>query len=378
MKPVILHHTAEWLPASMTWLLRQLEDTDPLVENHVMADVRHAARSPERHRLALLAEQNPMRLRVGGWVRRFSGAHLHPVWWAHARGLRPSVWMSHFGHTGALAAPTAAALGIPQVVRFYGMDLARIPNSAPRWRKEYDRMFAGSATYLAEGPYMAGTIARLGADPSRIRVLPLGIDTDRIRFTPSDWTGGPLRVLIASAYREKKGIPDALHALRRLGEDIDLRVTLVGGPTGPGDQAEAERIRAALFPGVVETGWQTPEQLDALMAAHHLYLAPSRTAADGDTEGGAPVSLIEAAAAGCLCIGTRHADIPFVIRDGETGFLADEADPESLLQAMRRAVEAAPRWTRMRETARADMETRFHHRTQALALVDYWHQVGLP
>jgi len=67
----------------------------------------------------------------------------------------------------------------------------------------------------------------------------------------------------------------------------------------------------------------------------HLFLSPSVTAADGDTEGGAPVAIIEAAATGLPVVASLHADIPEVIRDGETGWLVK--DGEQLADVVDRA-----------------------------------------
>ncbi len=54
------------------------------------------------------------------------------------------------------------------------------------------------------------------------------------------------------------------------------------------------------------------------MSRHHLFLSPSVTAPDGDSEGGAPVSIIEAAATGMPVVSTTHCDIPQAVDDGVT------------------------------------------------------------
>jgi tetratricopeptide (TPR) repeat protein len=63
-----------------------------------------------------------------------------------------------------------------------------------------------------------------------------------------------------------------------------------------------------------------------MLARSALVLQMSRFAADGDCEGGSPVVLSDAMAWGVPCVATRHCDIPFVIRDGETGYLVDSGD----------------------------------------------------
>jgi glycosyltransferase involved in cell wall biosynthesis len=63
-------------------------------------------------------------------------------------------------------------------------------------------------------------------------------------------------------------------------------------------------------------------------------------AADGQMEG-LPVALIEALAVGVPTVATRLSGIPELINDGETGTLADPADPGSLAAALVRVLEGA-------------------------------------
>lgn len=70
----------------------------------------------------------------------------------------------------------------------------------------------------------------------------------------------------------------------------------------------------------------------ALLERADVGLQPSRTAADGDTEGGAPTVLLEMQAAGKPVIATRHVDIPSVVADEDA--LADENDVDDIAAAM--------------------------------------------
>jgi colanic acid/amylovoran biosynthesis glycosyltransferase len=65
-----------------------------------------------------------------------------------------------------------------------------------------------------------------------------------------------------------------------------------------------------------------------------IVMAPSVTAANGDTEGGAPVTVIEASAAGKPVIGSHHCDIPSIVSDGESGYLCPERDVQCLVEKM--------------------------------------------
>lgn len=67
---------------------------------------------------------------------------------------------------------------------------------------------------------------------------------------------------------------------------------------------------------------------------HDVFMAPSVTAADGDTEGGAPMTLIEAAASGMPVVATEHCDIPDVLSEGRH-LLVPERDVDGLVDRLR-------------------------------------------
>ena len=112
----------------------------------------------------------------------------------------------------------------------------------------------------------------------------------------------PLRVLIAGSFREKKGIPYALEALGRLQQEIPLEITIIGDAS---ERGEAEKLQILdtikthnLWPKTRMLGYQPHAILLEEAYRHHIFLSPSVTASDGDTEGGLPVSIIEMAATG--------------------------------------------------------------------------------
>jgi glycosyltransferase involved in cell wall biosynthesis len=63
------------------------------------------------------------------------------------------------------------------------------------------------------------------------------------------------------------------------------------------------------------------------------FVQHSVTAMDGDQEG-TPVAILEASAAGLPVISTKHAGIPDIIIDGETGLLVAEHDVAGMAEKM--------------------------------------------
>jgi colanic acid/amylovoran biosynthesis glycosyltransferase len=117
------------------------------------------------------------------------------------------------------------------------------------------------------------------------------------------------------------------------------------------------------------TGFQPYPVFQRALLEHDLFLSPSRTAEDGDNEGGAPVSLIEAQATGMPIVATRHCDIPEVVVEGESGLLSEERDVDGIAASLERMI-AAPAgvWDAMGRAARAHIEKEYNVRTQIARL----------
>jgi colanic acid/amylovoran biosynthesis glycosyltransferase len=82
---------------------------------------------------------------------------------------------------------------------------------------------------------------------------------------------------------------------------------------------------------------------------------PSVTAADGDSEGGAPTVLLEAQAIGTPIVTTRHADIPHVVPEGAGVFLCAEHDVDALGDALVTALERRERSSSAHVTGHHDV-----------------------
>jgi colanic acid/amylovoran biosynthesis glycosyltransferase len=289
---------------------------------------------------------------------------------------------SHFGHVGWGDADGARRLGAAHVVTFYGHDLS-LPQREPAWGARYHEMFERAALVLAEGSHMAARIAALGCPPHKLRVHHLGVRVGDIRYVPRRWTPGtPLRVLIAASFREKKGIPYALEALARLRRDVPVEVTVIGDAgEQPAFVAEKTRILRTIaerrLDGCVRLlGYQPHAAVFEQAYRHHVFLSPSVTASDGDTEGGAPVTLTEMAATGMPIVSSRHCDIPEVVHDGVTGLLAAERDVDGLVERLRWLVASPDAWRPMLDAGRRHIEAEYDAERQGTRLAALYHDAA--
>jgi colanic acid/amylovoran biosynthesis glycosyltransferase len=107
---------------------------------------------------------------------------------------------------------------------------------------------------------------------------------------------------------------------------------------------------------------------------HHIFLSPSVTASDGDTEGGAPVAIIQMAASGMPIVSTRHCDIPNVLP--ASAELAEERDVAGLLHRLRWLVENAGNWEPELAQARRHVELNFISHIQGQQLAEIYADVA--
>ena len=248
--------------------------------------------------------------------------------------LRPDVIHAHFGPLGCEMIDIAKTMSIPLVTSLYGVDAAVLPY-LPHWREAYARLFRDGDRFLAEGPEMRKKIVAAGAPDDRTRLQPIGIDVSKYpRWAPTL----PPTVLFVGRFVEKKGLRDAIRAFGSArAQFAGARFVIVGA--GP-DEAEARQlVDSQGLTGVVEFAGMRPHaDVIARLAAATVFLHPSVTARDGDSEGGAPTILLEAQAVGVPIVSTRHADIPTVAPEGAGTFLCDEHDVDALADALVRAI----------------------------------------
>lgn len=309
---------------------------------------------PRRGSLAWAGSAIRRRLRGGaphleGIVRRERAAILH----------------AHFGPAGAAAVALKHVTGLPLVTSFYGYD-ASIRHVLDEMAQGYRALFAAGDLFLAEGSAMKSRLERLGCPASRIRIQRIGIDPARYRFSPrSAPDGGPVRLLACGRLVPKKGHATTLAALAQARRDgASLSLTILGD--GPERPALERRIRELGLDREVTLLGATPRSEFLLeLERAHIYIQASLTAPDGDSEGGAPTTLLEAQACGLPVLSTRHADIPEVVVEGESALLSDEGDASGLAANLASLAADPGRWAAMGRAGRAHVER--HHDARELA-----------
>lgn len=207
-----------------------------------------------------------------------------------------------------------------------------------------DRVIANSA-------YTRDTLAAMGVDPHRIRLVHPGVDL--ARFRPGLDVSG-LRESLGIAAEERlifavgrlsrrKGfdrLVEAVAGLRQAGMPVRCVLAGIGE-----DAAYLDELIADLsMDGIVHRiGAVAEADLPRWLNACDLFAMPNREI-NGDTEGFGMV-FIEAGACGKPVLGGRAGGVPSAVEDGVTGLLVNGDDAADVQQGVKRLLND-PAWAR--------------------------------
>lgn len=382
-KITVLHNHRDWLNLTENWIYNQIHYLPIEIENHIvceevknldrfrLANIHNFSDSPSWHRFIDL---NLRKLKV----------HKHLGFCTRvAKNIRADILHSHYGNQAWRNIAVAKRAKLKHIVTFYGYDVNFLPNSFPKWHQRYLDLFKHINCVLCEGSYMAQCIANLGCPKSKIHVHHLGIAVEEIEFKPRVWNiSEPLKVLIAATFREKKGIPYALEALGKLQHKIPLEITIIGDASpDPRSQSEKQKILTAIETCNLQSkismlGCQPHTRLLEEAYKHHIFISPSVTSNDGDTEGGAPVAIIEMVASGMPVVSTKHCDIPEVTKNNVRNLLAAERDVDGLVSHLKWLIDHPMQWRKMLEAGREHIEQEYDARKQGASLAKIYQSMS--
>ena len=286
---------------------------------------------------------------------------------------RTAIVHAHFGQEGYFCLAARRSAGVPMVTTFYGMDASALPRRR-LWRRRFRRLFREGERFLVEGPYMGESLVSIGCPPEKVHLHRLGVDLGKIAQAPPE-AREEAAVLMYANFREKKGHVFGLRACRKiLGSHPGLKVRIIGDGE-LGSEVEKEIARLGLGDRVVLLGMLPHAACLEELARAAVLLYPSVTASDGDTEGGAPVALIEAMASGLPIVSSLHADIPTVAPDAQCALLFPERDVDGLAEGLDALLGSGRLRDDMGRAGRAHAEDAHDMRKQGIRLEAVYDQV---
>ena len=246
------------------------------------------------------------------------------------RDRRIEAALAEYGDMGVQVMEATERAGVPLIVHFHGYD-ASVTSVLEENRETYPRMFGIASAIIAVSRAMQRKLIELGAPKEKVHYNPYGVDCDR--FSGADPGAAPPLFIAVGRFTEKKAPQITISAFAKvLNAWPNARLRMIGeGPLLDQCKVLADNLgisSAIEFLGAQDHSVVEREMQNARCFVQHSVVAPS-----GDCEG-TPVSILEAGATGLPVVSTRHAGIPDVVLEGQTGFLVSEGDESGMADRM--------------------------------------------
>ncbi|QJD97367.1 glycosyltransferase [Mucilaginibacter robiniae] len=237
--------------------------------------------------------------------------------------------LAEYGTTAAESLNVIRRLNLPLIVHFHGYDASKY-DIIEKYRGKYTEIFTYAKAIIAVSKRMYNDLQALGCPTYKLHLITYGTNPDFFALKP---TYTKPHFVGVGRFVDKKAPYLTLAALKEVVK-VHPDVVLNLGGTGPllntcMNLAKLWNIEANVnFKGIMNPADVMRMFEDALGFVQH-----SVRASDGDSEG-TPVAVIEASAAGLPVIASRHAGIPDVVIENETGLLFDELDVDTMTKHM--------------------------------------------
>src|SRR4051794_10126663 len=252
---------------------------------------------------------------------------------------RPDLVHSHFWMSGLAALEAARAFEIPVVHTFHALGIVKRryqgdADTSPPRRVELEReIVARCDRIVATCTDEAFELMRIGADRSKVHVVPCGVDLDHFQPRgPAEARTRPHRIAYVGRLVSRKGIGNVISALEHV---PDCELVIAGGPpiAELAGDPEAARLRALaerhdVTDRVLLRGRVGREELPALLRSADALVTVPWYEPFGITP-------LEAMACGVPVVASAVGGLIDTVVDGVTGRHVPPRDPRRLAEVLR-------------------------------------------
>lgn len=204
-------------------------------------------------------------------------------------------------------------------------------------RKSFDEIFKQADGIQAISNFLLAWGKQMGYQGELGKVIPNGVAIDSFtkEFSAEEITQARQRfgfpesatiLITSSRLVPKNGVEDVVAALAKLPDNVCF---VICGSGFLEDQIKQRVKELGLESRVRFMGFVDPSELPLLMKASDIFIRPSLTEGLGN-------AFLEAMAARVAVIGTSAGGIPDFLTDGETGFMVQIKDPDSIAATVKR------------------------------------------
>lgn len=236
---------------------------------------------------------------------------------------------AEYGPTGYAIMDICKKMGLPLIVHFHGYD-ASMTRVLEEYRDAYKEMFKYASVIIAVSKIMEQDLIKIGCPAEKLKYITYGPEDNFFSVTPSYKTEAFLSI---GRFVDKKAPYLTILAFKKVLEKFPKAKLYMAGDGVLLNTCINLSKYLKIEENIIFIGQAKHHELISYYEKVRAFVQHSVTAIDGDMEG-TPVAIIEASAAALPVISTKHAGIPDVIIDGETGLLVDEHDVDGMAQNM--------------------------------------------
>lgn len=274
-------------------------------------------------------------------------------------------------HTHETYGLTLGPLPIPHVFTVHGFDHANIVADSARFARMRSPLWARLERHglsrhrhiISITPY----VKKMIEDMTQANIYDIDNPVDE-RFFNVDRCEEPGRILTVGWISERKNTLGSVKGFARaLDRGVDGVLAIAGEPQ---DTAYYQRLIAyidekGLRDRIQFLGQISHAQLLQELAKASLFLLPSR-------QENAPMAIAEAMAIGVPVITSNCCGMPFMIREGKTGYLIDPDNYETLADRIAYLLTNSSLRVQMGESAQLDAKQRFHPEVVARKTIEVY------
>ena len=244
------------------------------------------------------------------------------------------VVLAEYGTAGSFIAPICIELKIPYIVHFHGKDASSY-ETLRFFKDGYDYMFKNSLKIIVVSKAMSHALEKVGCPKDKLEINTYGPNLDYTKTTV-DYNSN--YIISVGRHTYKKAPYLTILAFQKvLIKHPQLKLKMIGD--GELFDVSKNLVKSlGLENNIILLGALERKEIIKHLQSAFLFVQHSLVALNGDSEG-TPVGVIEVMAAGLPVVSTRHAGIPDVVIENETGLLVDENNIEEMASYMLKLVE---------------------------------------
>lgn len=267
---------------------------------------------------------------------------------------------ARFGTTGIKLLSVKKKTKLPMLTSFHGFDLPSNKNTRRKYGKKFKRLFKEGNLFTATSKNMRKILIKYGCPKKKIIVHHSGIDVHQFSFKPREKPKDK-KIYILSVGRlvEKKGMKNLIEAFVKVNKKNSRVYLRIVGDGELRRKLKKKVRRLGLKNRVTFLGELSHEEVAKEMKKSHIFVLASLKDKNGNQEG-IPNVIKEAMASGMPVVSTRHAGIPELVRDGESGYLVPEKNSKALSKALLKLIRRPQKWEKIGRAGRDIVEESFN------------------